>query len=772
MITGRTSTSRDDSRTPQVLTLAMADIAPANDHTLAMLSRIQLLNAIDLTRGDADGVFAVAATDAGGDLDFVTVQLDRAFVNGDGELQDTITIRDSDDSYADGVSFGHQTFGAATAGGTYRITRVTATDDAGNLTVYDPATLAGLGIATSFGVVNPSNTGNPADAATRPFEAILDMLDSMIDQALARLIVPRVSATPVIDLSRTVDVNGAGVLTATVDGDTGLTGATLHLSRTIMTSDGPTDTIVIDADRSDGSGNVTLRLTQDNQAGAVIVTDVDFTYLAKPDQTVSREALLAAGGHTSFEITDTSLPATATVCVPAATEGADDHLALSVTLHGGAGAVSVTLVGDNAAALTGVDLLAPTIYTPYDLTGTGGEATIDLPSIRLLDDDAVDGTKTVSVLIQATGQVFSTGTDSVVVEVPIYDDELAATGGDDVLIGQSGDDRVDGLAGDDRLVGQGGRDTFWGNAGDDVLDGGDGDDVLDGGAGRDRLLPGLGADRVSGGTGNDVIVIAAQGTLPVAGLLSDRFIDGGAGRDTLDLSAYVDTGFNRFPVDLYLQPPFPAPVRGHPIFSVTNIENVIGSAGNDTVRGSDAVNVLTGGEGSDVLSGLGGDDRIDGGAGGDVLRGDAGADRLWGGAGADRFVFAAGDFGSGGHVDHIVDFSGAGGDGDRIDLSAIADFTFVGGATFGANGGSELRVGAPTAVGVSLFGDIDGDGRADFRIVVKSDQPLTAADFVRASSAAPLAPFAQPAAATHGERPDFAPAHADMLHPLGHVALV
>ena len=67
----------------------------------------------------------------------------------------------------------------------------------------------------------------------------------------------------------------------------------------------------------------------------------------------------------------------------------------------------------------------------------------------------------------------------------------------------------------------------------------------------------------------------------------------------------------------------------------TIIENVLGSAGADTLSGNDAANSLTGGGGADSLSGLIGDDILRGGDGNDNILGGAGFDDINGNTGDD-----------------------------------------------------------------------------------------------------------------------------------------
>ncbi len=111
-----------------------------------------------------------------------------------------------------------------------------------------------------------------------------------------------------------------------------------------------------------------------------------------------------------------------------------------------------------------------------------------------------------------------------------------------------------------------------------------------------------------------------------------------------------------------------------------------------------------------------------------------GADVLTGGAGADHFVFAATTESRATVTDTITDFvSGV----DLIDLGAIdansvlADnqaFSFIGSGAFTKVAGQlhyELVGGD-----VRLSGDINGDGRADFALLLSGVSTLTANDFI------------------------------------------
>ena len=62
---------------------------------------------------------------------------------------------------------------------------------------------------------------------------------------------------------------------------------------------------------------------------------------------------------------------------------------------------------------------------------------------------------------------------------------------------------------------------------------------------------------------------------------------------------------------------------------------IVGTPGNDILRGTPGDDVIVGLAGNDVIDGRGGDDRICGGDGNDVIQGGAGSDRVDGGAGND-----------------------------------------------------------------------------------------------------------------------------------------
>ncbi len=136
-----------------------------------------------------------------------------------------------------------------------------------------------------------------------------------------------------------------------------------------------------------------------------------------------------------------------------------------------------------------------------------------------------------------------------------------------------------------------GGDTLNGGAGDDSIYGGASDDILSGEDGNDTLVGGAGADTLDGGDGTDTADYS-DSTAAV----------------NVDLSAGTATGGD---------------AEGD---TFTSVENVVGSAQDDTITGDAGANVLQGGAGNDLLTGGDGSDVF-------VFHMGHGTDTVYGGAG-------------------------------------------------------------------------------------------------------------------------------------------
>lgn len=129
----------------------------------------------------------------------------------------------------------------------------------------------------------------------------------------------------------------------------------------------------------------------------------------------------------------------------------------------------------------------------------------------------------------------------------------------------------------------------------------------------------------------------------------------------------------------------------------TIIENATGGSARDLLWGNEVANVLKGNGGDDVLNGF------------------EGADTLYGGAGRDTFIFSVIEKG-----DKIADFQR----GDKIDLTAFGDLSFIGGNAF-TNSAGQLRY-----QGGQLQADLNGDGAADFSVTLLGNPSLGSNDLM------------------------------------------
>jgi Ca2+-binding RTX toxin-like protein len=329
------------------------------------------------------------------------------------------------------------------------------------------------------------------------------------------------------------------------------------------------------------------------------------------------------------------------------------------------------------------------------------------------DTSGIDTVRLVAALNYTLGTGIENvgGTDNSALALTVTGNSLA-----NVMTGEFGNDTFAGLSGNDTLVGDQGADSLDGGDGNDSLSGGAGADVLLGGAGADLLDGGAAADSMTGGLGNDIYVVddAADVIVEAAGggtdIVRTALLD-------YTLAAEVET-FQYLGGDGF-------------IAFGNSLANTMTVADNPL----DASGTMFGMEGNDTL--IGGDrtQQLDGGAGFDRLIGGGGADDLWGGGTEkDLFVYTGlADSNASSGIDQIQDFDSA----DVIDLRAIdADihtdgdqaFTYIGGAGFSGVAG-QLRLSAG-ADHMRILADVNGDGAADFELVVTGIHNIIKADFL------------------------------------------
>jgi Ca2+-binding RTX toxin-like protein len=441
-----------------------------------------------------------------------------------------------------------------------------------------------------------------------------------------------------------------------------------------------------------------------------------------------------------------------------------DNLGDVATDTGGNDRVFILVDGYNLANLAGIEAIVRAGSTGDDaIGGTDGDDVIDGGD----GNDAVDGSAGNDTVNGGAGNDTLNGGDgNDTLNADAGNDTLNAGAGNDTLNGGDGNDALNGGDGDDVLNGGLGDDALFGGAGNDALNGGEGNDTLDGGTGADQMAGGLGDDTYIvddvgdvvtelPNQGNDTVQSSISYTLTdnvenlvltgtaalngtgnglnnsLTGNSAANVLNGGAGADTMAGGLGDDT----YVVDDVGDVVTELPNQGNDTvlssisYALTaNVENLtLTGTGAIAGTGNELDNVLTGNDASNLLSGGLGNDRLVGGLGRDILSG---------GAGADIFDFdTVKDSGKKASQRDTVNFSHA--DRDKIDLSDIdaakgkgnkgdQDFSWADeddlNARFTGEAG-ELRF-----AGSKLSGDINGDGRADFKIKIIGD--FSASDLI------------------------------------------
>ena len=427
-----------------------------------------------------------------------------------------------------------------------------------------------------------------------------------------------------------------------------------------------------------------------------------------------------------------------------------DRMTGIVNLTGSA--LADDLRGDGAANIlrggAGDDILA----------GRGGADTID----GGVGNDTVSYTDSATAVQIDLKTVLQHGGDAEG-DTLILIENVVGSAGDDRLTGDDNANVLRGGAGNDELRGWGGNDTIYGGVGNDHVLGGDGNDFIEGGDGNDELGGDAGNDRIVGGAGNDQL----------GGNGGVNLLEGGAGDDNYWLEDGVDTVVERAGEgwDIvntsrsYTLTDNVEEIRFQGNAVTTGIGNdlsnwihgngaaniiyglagndelrgwggndtIYGGVGNDHVLGGDGNDFIEGGDGNDELGGDAGNDRIVGGAGNDQLGGNGGADTLEGGGGADTFWYDSIWESSTSAPDHITDFqSGT----DKIALQNMdansrlggdQAYSFLGTADLSRHAG-ELRYQIVNGSAI-VQADLDGDGSAEFSIVLDQVTHVKATDF-------------------------------------------
>ncbi|MCW5698021.1 MAG: calcium-binding protein [Bauldia sp.] len=410
--------------------------------------------------------------------------------------------------------------------------------------------------------------------------------------------------------------------------------------------------------------------------------------------------------------------------------------------HRALGGTDTIQVGD----LSGTDVT----QVKVDLAGTLGGSSDDGQADRVI----VDGTNGANTMtVTAAGGVISVNGAAALVQISNAEASdrtvLNGLGGADVLavdetggagpavdmFGGAGKDTLTGGSGGDLLSGDGENDVVLGKGGNDLLVGGDGDDTLTGGDGDDQVFGAGGNDRMIWNPGDDTDLFEGGDGIDTAE------VNGGGGAEVFTATANgTRVRFDRldpapFSLDIGTTEKLVVNMNGgDDSFSATgNLAALIGIAvdggeGNDTILGSNGIDLLIGGDGNDFVDGQQGNDTALLGAGDDVFQWDPGdgSDTVEGEAGSDKLLF------NGSNANEIIAISA---NGARTlftrDIGAIVmDLRSVETIDHRALGGTDtIQVGDLSATHVTqvkvdlagTLGGSSGDGQADRVIVDGTD---------------------------------------------------
>ncbi len=298
------------------------------------------------------------------------------------------------------------------------------------------------------------------------------------------------------------------------------------------------------------------------------------------------------------------------------------YLAVTAVFVSGGGILAVLADGQDNTIVIGRNAAGTILVNNGSLPIRGGTATV---------------ANTAQIMVLGLG-----GNDQILLDETngaLPRSNLFGGSGNDTLGGGAGKDLLFGQAGDDELLGKGGSDLLFGGQGNDILTGGDADDMVFGEGGSDRMIwnPGDDTDLNEGGTGTDTVEVnggnGAESFSVTANGARVRF-------DRLDPAPFsLDIGTSE---NLVLNAN-----GGDDRFSATgNLAALIqitvdGGAGNDTILGSNGVDLLLGGDGNDFIDGQQGNDVALLGAGDDVFQWDPGdgSDVVDGQDGSDKMLF-------------------------------------------------------------------------------------------------------------------------------------
>ena len=311
------------------------------------------------------------------------------------------------------------------------------------------------------------------------------------------------------------------------------------------------------------------------------------------------------------------------------------------TVVGGIGDDTITII--NADGVQSIS--ASNGNNTVDITGNG-----NVTVSGGINDDIVtidgDGTHTVSAsngdnTVNITGDGVTTvsggiGVDNVTVTGNDSRTVLSLSNGDNIanIIGGAGDATITtGIGADQITVSNTGKNTISAGAGDDTITVTAGTSTIVGGAGHDtfRFTSGTGVATISDATNEDSIQITDVNAADLV-----------FGRNRNNLEIFFDDTFNdnnKIVIQNYF-----ARAEGQRVDELVAADGIISIAAQEiTIKGSGSI---TGTANNDKIKGSDAVDYISGLAGDDTIYNSKGNDRLTGGAGANTYKYSTADFGT------------------------------------------------------------------------------------------------------------------------------
>ena len=347
---------------------------------------------------------------------------------------------------------------------------------------------------------------------------------------------------------------------------------------------------------------------------------------------------------------------------------------------------------ENAIGGSGNDTLVGSNVTNTLLGGIGNDLLVGNQGNNTLNgglgEDTADyswtttGVNATLVDSPAYGSATGTGINDTLIDIENLiggsgNDTLSGNSSNNIIWGTSGNNTLSGGAGTNTLFGGTGNDTFIGGSGTDDMRGGGGNDVLTyenitssvfvnlgenratgsdistdtisaintiiGGSGADTLIGNSANNSLAGGDGNDTLY----------GGRGDNVLDGGNHRDIVDYSEFTDRVVVNLSSSDYVDTLSGRTVSAgssqrfgvyEGVDTLSNIEDISGSALDDTLIGNNQNNIIYGNTGRDIIM--------------STASNGVGANSLYGGEDNDTFIAGAGnDYIDGGTGVDTIDFS-------------------------------------------------------------------------------------------------------------------